>query len=53
MKLTLLVDLDNTFLDNEMADFLPVYLNSLSKNFPRWSREEFVKLLMAATQVMI
>ena len=53
MKLTLLVDLDNTLLVNEMADFLPVYLNSLSKNFPRWSREEFVKLLMAATQVMI
>ena len=53
MKLTLLVDLDNTLLANEMAEFLPVYLNSLSKIFPRWSREEFVKDLMAATQGMI
>jgi HAD superfamily hydrolase (TIGR01549 family) len=53
MMLTLLLDLDNTLLQNEMADFLPVYLNSLSRNFPRWSREEFVKHLMAATQVMV
>jgi HAD superfamily hydrolase (TIGR01549 family) len=53
MKLSLLVDLDNTLLGNQMADFLPVYLNSLSLKFPRWSREEFVQHLMAATQVMI
>ncbi len=53
MKLSLLVDLDNTLLGNEMAEFLPVYLNSLSKNFPRWSRAEFVNHLMSATQVMV
>lgn len=53
MKLTLLIDLDNTLLGNETADFLPVYFNSLSRIFPRWSREEFTRQLLAATQAMV
>ena len=53
MKLSFLVDLDNTLLINEMSDFLPVYLKSLSENFPQWKSDEFIKQLKAATQAMI
>jgi HAD superfamily hydrolase (TIGR01549 family) len=53
MTLTLLLDLDNTLLGNEMGDFLPVYLKKLSQRFPQWPAEEFIQKLMAATQVMV
>ena len=53
MTLTLLLDLDNTLLGNDMDNFLPVYLKSLSQRFPQWPAEEFVRKLMAATQMMV
>jgi len=53
MKLTLLLDLDDTLLGNEMNSFLPVYLTQLSRNFPQVSTDRFIKKLMAATQAMV
>ncbi len=53
MKLTLLLDLDDTLLGNEMNTFLPVYLSQLSRAFPQASTENFIKKLMAATQAMV
>jgi FMN phosphatase YigB (HAD superfamily)/uncharacterized damage-inducible protein DinB len=54
MKISLLLDLDNTLLDNDMmGTFLPVYLKSLSRNFPQIPGEVFIKKLLFATQAMI
>jgi HAD superfamily hydrolase (TIGR01549 family) len=53
MKLTLLLDLDNTLIGNDMGSFLPVYFKSLSARFPQWPGDSFVKKLLAATQVMV
>ncbi len=53
MKLTLLLDLDNTLLENEMGTFLPVYFNALSQKFPQWPRDKFIQKLLAATQIMV
>lgn len=52
MTLTLLLDLDNTLLGNDLTNFLPVYLKKLSQRFPQWPAEEFIQKLMAATQRM-
>lgn len=53
MKLTLLVDLDNTLLTNEMEKFVPAYLGALSAYFPQWPAGEFQRKLLFATQAMI
>jgi FMN phosphatase YigB (HAD superfamily) len=53
MKLTLLLDLDDTLLGNDMGTFLPVYLKRLGKNFPQIPGDDFNRKLMAATQVMV
>lgn len=53
MTVTLLLDLDNTLLGNEIDHFLPVYLQRLSQNFPQWRPEEFIKKLLNATQAMV
>jgi FMN phosphatase YigB (HAD superfamily) len=53
MNLTLLLDLDNTLLGNDMGTFLPVYLKRLGKKFPNIPGEEFNRKLMAATQAMV
>lgn len=54
MTLTLLLDMDDTLLTNEMDRFLPVYLKSLSKHLSdRISPETMLHSLMAGTQAMI
>lgn len=54
MKISLLLDLDNTLLDNDMmGTFLPAYLKSLSRSFPQIPGDLFVKKLLFATQAMI
>jgi FMN phosphatase YigB (HAD superfamily) len=54
MTLTILLDLDDTLLENSAAGFIPAYLNALcthlSKNTP--SAEEILSTLMAATETM-
>jgi FMN phosphatase YigB (HAD superfamily) len=52
MKLTLLLDLDNTLLENDQDVFLPAYLKSLSLKFPQWPPDLFIKKLLNATQGM-
>src|SRR5512147_2307206 len=53
MNLTLLLDLDNTLLSNEMGKFLPVYFKALSAKFPKWPGDSFIQKLLAATRVMV
>jgi FMN phosphatase YigB (HAD superfamily) len=53
MKLSLLLDLDDTLLGNDINSFLPVYLTQLGRNFSKVSTDDFVKKLMAATQTMV
>lgn len=54
MTLTLLLDLDDTLLANNIATFLPVYLQALANHLaPHTDRERIVPTLLAATQEMI
>lgn len=54
MTLTLLIDLDDTLLSNNIYTFLPVYLKALGKHLIHYvSPEQMVPQLLAATQVMI
>lgn len=53
MNKTLLIDLDDTLLGNHMDDFLPSYLNALSKHLsPFVPPEKMVPQLLAATRLM-
>lgn len=53
MRLTVLLDLDNTLLSNEMDQFLPAYLKLLSSYLPQWPAEKVIKELLAGTDQMI
>ena len=54
MTLTLLLDLDDTLLQNDMETFIPAYLRALSKHLAgKVSPDHLVKQLMRATQIMI
>jgi FMN phosphatase YigB (HAD superfamily) len=53
MNLTLLLDLDNTLISNDMSTFLPVYFKGLSARFTQWPGDQFVQKLLAATRVMV
>lgn len=53
MSLTLLLDLDDTLLTNEMRTFLPAYLQALSKALsPYAPPDELIHRLIAATRLM-
>lgn len=53
MSLTVLTDLDNTLLSNDMERFLPAYLKKLSSYLPEWPAEKIIKELLAGTNRMI
>lgn len=54
MTLTLLLDLDDTLLGNDINTFLPVYLQALASHLaPHADRERIIPTLLAATQQMI
>ncbi len=54
MTLTLLLDLDDTLLQNDMETFLPAYLQVLSKHLAeKISPDHLVKQLLRATQIML
>lgn len=54
MSLTLLLDLDDTLLQNQIDSFTSVYLKALAKHLSPWVEpEKMVPALMAATQKMI
>lgn len=53
MTLSLLIDLDDTLLSNNIHHFLPEYLKLLSQHFPGIAPEAVITHLMAATQEMI
>jgi FMN phosphatase YigB (HAD superfamily) len=54
MTLTLLLDLDDTLIENDINKFLPVYLKALAKQLSSYVAPEImVKELLAATDRMI
>jgi FMN phosphatase YigB (HAD superfamily) len=54
VTLTLLVDLDDTLLGNDIATFLPAYLQALSKHLaPYAAPEKMVPTLLKATRAMV
>ena len=54
MSLTLLLDLDNTLLANDIDTFLPAYLRAFSEYVsPHIEPEKFVRALMAGTRRMV
>lgn len=54
MTLTLLLDLDDTLLDNDINAFLPAYLKALGKHLSSYiPPERMAKQLMNATQMML
>lgn len=54
MTLTLLVDLDNTLLGNDMETFIPAYLGALGKYLSDWvPPEKMVDTMLAATRDMM
>lgn len=54
MSRTLLLDLDDTLLGNDIGEFLPVYLKALGKHLTlHASPERLVPILLSATQSMI
>jgi FMN phosphatase YigB (HAD superfamily) len=53
MSLTVLIDLDNTLLSNDMDRFIPVYLKKLSSYLPEWPSEKIISELLAGTRSMI
>lgn len=54
MTPTLLLDLDDTLIDNEIGEFLPVYLKRLGEHLASHAApDELVTALLGATQAMI
>lgn len=54
MELTLLLDLDDTLLTNDIRTFLPAYLQTLSKELAAYAHPEvLVKELLSATKRMV
>ncbi len=54
MSLTILFDLDDTLLFNDMDAFLPVYLNGLAKQLShRFEGERLIRCLLDATREMV
>ena len=54
MKLTLLLDLDDTLLDSDMDKFIPVYFHKLSEAMADYvAPEKLLKYLMLGTNAMI
>jgi|GEM_PF-51805 len=54
VTLTLLLDLDDTLLSNEMGTFMPAYLHALGKHLaPYVPPERLIPVLLATTQLMI
>lgn len=54
MTLTLLLDLDDTLLQNDMGTFIPAYLQALSKHLrEKIPPDRLAKQLMRATQIMV
>ncbi|MBW8011042.1 MAG: HAD hydrolase-like protein [Chloroflexi bacterium] len=54
MTLTLLLDLDDTLLGNDMSTFLPGYLKSMAEHMGAYSAEEpLVKALLTSTSEML
>lgn len=54
MTLTLLLDLDDTLLSNEMGTFIPAYLQSLGKHLASYAPpERLIPALLTATQQMV
>jgi FMN phosphatase YigB (HAD superfamily) len=54
VKLTLLLDLDGTLLDNNVGAFLPAYTKALSEYSKAYVQPDlFVRTLLAATQKMV
>ena len=53
MSLTVLIDLDNTLISNDMDRFIPAYLKKLSNYLPDWPSETIIKEFLAGTRAMI
>jgi FMN phosphatase YigB (HAD superfamily) len=54
VSLTLLLDLDDTLLDNSMADFLPAYLQAISSHLASYVEpDRLINTLMNGTRLMI
>ncbi len=54
MTLTLLLDLDDTLLDSNMDEFIPVYFGALAKAMSKYVEpEKLLKFLMQGTNAMI
>ena len=54
MNLTLLLDLDNTLLDSNMDDFVPVYFQAFSNFLKDWvSPDQMLPALIAGTRKMM
>lgn len=54
MALTLLIDLDNTLLSNDLQTFLPAYLQTLGEHLKEYAKPKLlVRALMDATQRLI
>ncbi len=52
MSITVLLDLDDTLLANDIDKFLPVYLKALTQNLNMLPPQQVVQQLMTATQKM-
>jgi len=53
MNLTVLLDLDNTIITNDMGRFLPAYLKKLSSYLSEWPAEKVIQELLAGTKNMV
>lgn len=54
MTITLLLDLDDTLLSNDIESFLPAYLQALSKELGQYSKpDRLISKLMSATADMV
>ena len=53
MNLTVLLDLDDTLLSNNMETFVPHYLIALSQHINTVSPEDLARHIMTGTQLMI
>ena len=54
MPLTLLLDLDDTLLNTNMADFVPAYFQALAAHLSRWVKPDvMLPALMSGTQAML
>ncbi len=53
MSLTVLLDLDNTLISNDMGRFLPAYLKKLSSYLSEWPAEKVIQELLLGTKKMV